>query len=170
MIDHYYNHSQITTKENITITTESDMHMYITILKIKKVKKSQEGTYEVIAKNREGEASVTITLKVKTGEKEPPQILEPLKSVIVREDEVAIMSTYIVGNPKPKIQWFKNGEPAPNLPVTEKDNVYTLTLPTPKPDEDTAEYTVKAKNPHGTAETMATLIIEGKSILFYYRI
>lgn len=146
-------------KENVTITTESDMHMYCSILRIKKVKKTQEGSYEIHAKNREGEATLTINLKVRTSDKEPPQILEPLKSAIVREDEVAIISTYIVGNPKPKIEWFKNGKPSPDLPVQEENNVYTLTIPNPK-EEDTAEYTVKAKNPHGTAETMATLIIE----------
>lgn len=155
-----YNGKVVKEKENITITTESDMHMYCNILRIKKVKKTQEGTYEIHAKNREGEATLSITLKVKSGDKEPPQILEPLKSAIVREDEVAIMSTYIVGNPKPKVEWFKNGKPAPKLPVTEENNVYTFTLPNPK-GEDTAEYTVKAKNPHGTAETTATLIIEG---------
>lgn len=156
-----HNTKKLTTKENITITTESDMHMYICILKITKVKKTQEGTYEIQAKNREGEATLTINLKVnRKGDKEPPEILEPLRSCIVREDEVAIMSTYIVGNPKPKIEWFKNGKPVPKLPVTEKDNVYTFTLPNPK-TEDTAEYTVKAKNTYGTAETMATLIIEG---------
>lgn len=156
------NSKKLTTKENITITTESDMHMYICILKITKVKKDQEGTYEIIARNREGEASLTINLKVTVrGSKEPPQILEPLKSIIVRENEVSIMSTYIIGNPKPKIEWFKNGKPAKNLPVTEDKNTYTFTLPNPKKD-DSAEYTVKAKNPHGTAETTATLLVEGK--------
>lgn len=163
----YHNETKLTTKENITITTESDMHMYICILKITDVKKRQEGTYQIHAKNREGEATLTINLKVTTGDKEPPQILEPLKSIIVRDDEVSIMSTYIVGNPKPKIQWFKNGKPVKDLPVTEDNNVYIFTLPNPKP-EDSAEYTVKAKNPHGTAETSATLVVEGKIYLENY--
>lgn len=160
-----FNSKKLTTKENITITTESDMHMYICILKITKVKKEQEGTYEIIAKNREGEASVTINLKVKKpGDKEPPQIIEPLKSVIVREDEVAVMSTYIIGYPKPKVELLKNGKPVPKPPLVEDNNVYTFTLPHPKVD-DTAEYTVKAKNTYGFAETSATIIIEGKFLI-----
>lgn len=156
-----HNGKKLTTKENITITTESDMHMYICILKITDVKKNQEGSYQIQAKNREGEATLTIKLKVTTGEKEPPQILEPLKSIIVRDDEVSIMSTFIVGNPKPTVQWLRNGKPVKDLPVTEDNNVYTFTLPNPKPD-DSAEYTVRAKNTHGTAETTATLLVEGK--------
>lgn len=160
-IQWFHNGKQLTTTENVTIITESDMHMYCSILQIKKVKKSQEGTYEIHAKNREGESSLTIRLKVKTGQKEPPQILEPLQSLIVREGETVMMSTHIVGNPAPKIQWFKNGKPAPKLPTTSQDDVFTLTLLRPAV-EDTAEYTVKATNSLGYVETTALLTVEGK--------
>jgi hypothetical protein len=33
-------------------------------VRIKKIKKSQEGSYAVVAKNREGEAAVHLTVKV----------------------------------------------------------------------------------------------------------
>lgn len=62
----YYEETRITTKENVTIVTESDMHMYCSVVKIKKVKKTQEGRYKVVAKNREGEATIEIPLKVIT--------------------------------------------------------------------------------------------------------
>lgn len=59
-----YNNKNFKSTDNITITTESDMHMYCSIIKIKKVKKSQEGKYVITAKNREGEATMEIPLKV----------------------------------------------------------------------------------------------------------
>lgn len=50
---------------NVTIVTQSDMHMYANTMKISKVTRGQEGVYTVVAKNREGEASVDIILKVR---------------------------------------------------------------------------------------------------------
>lgn len=55
---------EIKTSGNVTVISQSDMHMYTSIVRIKKVKKSQEGSYEVVAKNREGEASVQLIVKV----------------------------------------------------------------------------------------------------------
>lgn len=60
----YYNEKKITSKENITVATESDMHMYCSIVRITKVQKKQGGKYKVVAKNREGEAIMEIPLKV----------------------------------------------------------------------------------------------------------
>lgn len=153
------------TSKNIRIVTESDMHMYCSVVHITKVKKSQEGTYEVIATNREGEAKLPITLKVRTSDKEAPQILEPLRNMMIREGESVVLSTQIVGNPAPKITWYKNGKPIKENTKSDKD-IHTLTLISPKRDEK-GDYTVKAVNPLGSVETTAHLTIEGKSMRFY---
>jgi hypothetical protein len=155
----FRNGKKITTKNNVTIIITSDMHSYTTILKIKEVQKKQEGTYEIVARNREGESKVQFTLKVKTGDKEAPQVLEPLKSVTVRKTETVVLSTTIAGNPAPTISWFKNGKPI-KKPTPKKDgDTYTLTIVNTTM-EDTAEYTVKATNSVGTAETTAQLTVE----------
>nr|CAD7570417.1 unnamed protein product [Timema californicum] len=184
----YQSGEELTTGKNVTVITESDMHMYTSIVRISKVKRTQEGKYEVVARNREGEASVQITLKVstisplsssaiyspvpvafrgalpgyaelvRTGEKEPPQILEPLKSVIVREGDSVRLSTLIVGNPSPKITWLKDGKPL-KVPTKTEGDTHTVILLHPVPG-DTAEYTVTAKNEVGTAKTTATVIVE----------
>lgn len=60
----YYKDTQITTKENIVVATESDMHMYCSVIKITKVQKKQEGKYTIVARNREGEATIEIPMKV----------------------------------------------------------------------------------------------------------
>jgi len=129
------------------------------VVHITKVKKSQEGTYEVIATNREGEARLPITLKVRTTDKEAPQILEPLRNMVIREGESVVLSTQIVGNPPPKVTWYKDGKPVKNA-KSDKD-LHTLTLITPKKSEK-GEYTVKAVNPMGSVETTANLTIEGR--------
>lgn len=163
----YYNGKEINSKDNITLTTDSDMHMYTSIVKITNVKKSQEGTYSILAKNREGEATISIPLKVKTGEKEPPTILEPLRSETVREGDTVILSTQIVGTPTPKVAWLKNGKPIPKqLPTRIDGDTYLLTIINPAPG-DSGEFTVIAKNDHGSVQTSATLTVEGT--IFYYK-
>lgn len=154
-----YNGKEIVTEKNVKIITESDMHMYCSVVHITKVQKSQEGVFEVIARNREGEAKLPIILKVKTGEKEKPQILEPLRNMAIREGESVVLSTQIVGNPTPKITWTKDGKPVKENTKIDK-NIYTLTLIAPKSTEK-GQYTVKAVNPIGEAETTAVLTIEG---------
>lgn len=99
--------------------------------------------------------------QVQTGEKEAPQILEPLKSVTIREGDSAVLSTQIVGNPKPTVSWHKDGKVAPKLPTKSDGDTYTLTLIQPKA-ADSAQYTVKAANEVGKCETSATLTVEGK--------
>lgn len=156
----YFNGKPLIAKGNTTVATDSDMHMYSTIVKIKKIKKSQEGLYEVKAKNREGESSVQVILKVRTGEEEAPQILEPLKNFTVRNGETVILSTHIVGNPTPKVTWYKDNKELTKLKPKKTGDIYSITI-TESTTEDTAEYTVKATNSLGTAETTGHLTVEG---------
>jgi len=60
----YYKDVQIISERNIIVAIESDMHMYCSVVKISKIKKKQEGRYKIIAKNREGEATIDIPVKV----------------------------------------------------------------------------------------------------------
>lgn len=50
--------------QHLRIVKQKDVHAYRSIIIIKGVKKEDEGQYEVIVKNREGEARNQITLKV----------------------------------------------------------------------------------------------------------
>jgi hypothetical protein len=154
----YYNGEEITSKDNVSIVTESDMHMYCSVVHIKKVKKNQEGIYEVVARNREGESRLPIKLKVRTGQQEAPEILEPLKNMIVREGDSVVLTTQIVGLPKPKVTWFKNGKEITGNAKSEKDT-YMLQIISPA-IEDTGEYTAKAVNSIGSVETTATVNVE----------
>lgn len=157
----YRNDKKIHSKDNTVISLTSDMHMYSTQLKITNIKKSQEGTYKIRARNREGEAIVQFTLKVRTGEKESPQILEPLHPITVKEGDTAVLAATIFANPAPTVSWLKNGKPLtkPNSKV--KENTYSLCFEHTK-IVNTGEYTIRATNEYGTAETTAQLVVEGK--------
>uniref|UniRef100_A0A182P3R5 Titin n=1 Tax=Anopheles epiroticus TaxID=199890 RepID=A0A182P3R5_9DIPT len=158
----YYNGVEIESKDNVQVVVESDMHMYCTVVHIKGIDKVQEGSYQVVARNREGESSLDIMVKVKTGVQEPPQILEPLKSMTIRQGETVILSTQIVGNPAPEVQWFKNGV-ALDVPTQADRNMYTVTLVAPTHD-NAGEYTVRAKNTAGSVETSAFLTVDESNV------
>lgn len=155
-----FNGDEITSSKNVRIVTESDMNMYFSVLQISGVQKRQEGTYEVIARNREGESRLPILVKVRTSEQEAPEVLEPLRNMIIRVGESIMLNTQIVGNPTPKLTWFKNGKPL-KANIKSDNDTHTLTLIAPT-TEHSGEYTVKAVNSLGTVETTATLTVEGK--------
>lgn len=164
----FFKGEEITPSEHVSIATESDMHMYCSVLKISNVKKFQEGTYTVMAVNREGEASLPIVLKIKTGEKEKPQVIEPLKSMTIREGESIVLSTQVVGNPAPTVAWFKNNKPAKSMPIKSDDDLHTITIVKPKKGKDDVVYTLKAVNSEGSTETSAVITIEGKFLVHRY--
>lgn len=155
-----FNGEEITSGKNVRIVTESDMNMYFSVLQITGVQKKQEGTYEVIARNREGESRLPILVKVRTSEQEAPEVLEPLRNMIIREGESVMLNTQIVGNPTPKITWFQNGKPL-KANIKADNDTQTLTLIAPTTDHS-GEYAVKAVNALGSVETTATLTVEGK--------
>ncbi|XP_011861803.1 PREDICTED: titin-like isoform X2 [Vollenhovia emeryi] len=155
----YHKDAPVVSEQNIIVATESDMHMYCSVVKFTKIQKKQEGRYKIIAKNREGEATIDIPVKVKTGKSEPPEILEPLQSHVVKEGETVVLSTQIVGNPSPKIMWYKDGKPIKDLQLKQDGHVNTLNLIQPQL-ADSGEYLVTAINDMGKAETRATLTVE----------
>lgn len=153
-----FNGKEVSNIDNIKVVTKSDTHMYCTVLQITKVSKSQEGIYEVVAKNREGESILPMKLKVRTGEKEKPEILEPLKNAAIREGETFTFTTQVTGNPTPKVQWFKDGKEIFENKKSDKD-VHSITIVTVS-EKDAGDYTVKATNSAGTAESGCTLLVE----------
>lgn len=143
------------------IDTFSDMHFYVSTVKINDVVKLQEGVYSVIARNREGEAKMDLVLKVKTGLAEKPQILEPLYDITINEGETAVLSTQISGEPQPTVEWHKNSKKITDVKtVVTKDGVHSLTIDKPT-TRDSAKYTVIASNKLGTAQTTCFLAVEG---------
>lgn len=164
----YRNGKRITTKENITIeTTTTRHHEYTSILKISKTKKTQEGIYKVVAKNKVGEASVKFIIKVETGEDEAPQILKPLRSTTVKKSDNVTLKATICGTPIPTIKWFKNNKPLPEENAKRDGDTYYYNINRATLD-DTAEYTIKATNRNGTVVTTASVTVEGNYLSILY--
>lgn len=87
--------------------------------------------------------------------------MEPLQSHVVKEGETVILSTQIVGNPTPKITWYKDGKPIKDMQPKQDGHVNTLNLIQPQ-IVDSGEYSVIAINDVGNAETRAVLTVESK--------
>lgn len=153
-----FNGKDVSTFNNVKVVTKSDNHMYCTVLQITKAMKKQEGVWEVVAKNKEGESILPMKLKVKTGEKEKPEILEPLKNTLLKEGETITFTTQVTGNPTPKVQWFKESVEITENRKVDKD-IHSLTIVTAT-EKDSGEYTIKATNSAGSAFSGCTLSVE----------
>merc|ERR1719282_555948 len=163
--------------------------MYCSFLKISNVTMSDQGTYEVIAKNREGEATNTLVLNVKAkGEKkeevkkvepqkapepvkpaaEAPIIVKGLNPIVCTVGDSVSMETVITGNPKPTLKWYHNNKHlkfGKNVTVTENENTYSLKIAKTDMKND-GDYLVRAENSAGTAQTSANVQVQGEVVEF----
>ena len=155
--------------KRVTISTQSDMHMYCHFIRIRGAKPKDEGLYEIIAINREGEAANTISLAVEPrGEKQPPELVQPLQPLIVTENARATFVARISGKPQPRATWFTGKHPLTpemlansDVTVTQEGDVYSLHIPRSH-RSDAGEYTLLAENAAGSAKTTATLVVQGE--------
>ena len=191
----YFNKTEIKSSQRVVIENQSDMHMYCSFLKISNVTMSDQGTYEVIAKNREGEATNTLTLNVKEGKKaeqksepeqpkpepektpvkeepkpaaEAPVIVKGLTPIVCTVGDSVSMETVITGNPKPTLKWYHNNKHlkfGKNVTVTENENTYSLKIAKTDMKND-GDYLVRAENSAGTAQTSANVQVQGEVVEF----
>ena len=172
----YYNQKELTSTERISIQYQADMHMYCTFVKINKCKTSDAGLYEVVAKNREGEARNTMQLNVKSkdavdgkpGKKaDPPLIVKALTPTVCMVGETVKMETIITGNPKPKLKWYHNNKhfkTSKNINIKESEDIYTLTINKVDLKHD-GNYIIKAENEAGVAQTSANLTVQSEDLV-----
>ena len=144
------------------------------IIRISNVKKEDEGTYEVCAKNREGEATNTLVLNVKELIKEKelaPMIVKPLTATLCKVGDSVKLETVITGKPKPALQWTFNGQPLTptgDIKIAEKDDIYTLIIDNVKQAYD-GDYTIKAENALGSVQTSANLTVEADKVIEFVK-
>ena len=204
----FYNKKEIKTAGRVVIENQADMHMYCSFVKISKVTKEDEGTYEVIAKNREGEATNTLNLivnttavkeetKVQEVKKEevkkvevkkvemkkveevkkveptkpaadPPVIVKPLTPTVCKVGDSVNIETVITGSPQPKLKWYHNGKhfkSGKSVKITDNGTTFCLSIAKAELKND-GDYTVKAENEAGTAQTSANICVQGEVIEF----
>ena len=194
----FYNKKEIKSSGRISIENQADMHMYCSFVKITKVCKEDEGTYEVIAKNREGEATNTLSLVVNSKAKEtkkveqkkeakievkieetkkvepakpaaePPVIVKPLTPTVCKVGDKVNIETVITGKPQPKLKWYHNGKhfkSGKNVTIKENGSTYCLSISKAELKND-GDYTVKAENEAGSAQTSANICVQGEVVEF----
>lgn len=125
---------------------------------VKNIQPTDKGTIQCRAKNVHGEAWSSSEVRVlsiaPTFEKHPMN----LKQVIVVEQS-AIIVCNPEASPKATFKWFKNGSPLPDSNILKNGN-YRV----PKVSRaDDGEYTCRAQNNLGTAESKGRLVVVEKT-------
>ena len=171
----FHNKTLLQESSRVSIENQADMHMYCSIVRISNVEKNDEGTYEVSAKNREGEATNTLILnvtlkpeKAPSPVNEPPIIVKQLTPTVCKLGDSVKLETVITGTPTPKVEWAHNGtviQASSGVKVMEKDNIYSLVIDNVDQTFD-GDYTVKADNASGSVTTKANLTVQGQQVEF----
>ena len=156
----FHNGKRIRPSDRIALLGQSDVHMYCSIIQIRDVCMADEGTYDIIARNREGEAvsHVVLNVKVKGAKKMAPQIDIPLKKTAVQLGQQVVLTARVAGIPMPAVKWYRNGIEIPDGKTDALGNC-SLTIESARPEDD-GDYMLNAENEHGQAQTSATLTVQ----------
>ncbi|CAI5453408.1 unnamed protein product [Caenorhabditis angaria] len=96
-----------------------------------------------------------------------PIVRTPLRGLRLTEGTDAILQANIVGNPKPRIQWFFNNKPyqvsGPRIQMTYKGSLAVLKISMITPDE-AGEYTIVSENRFGKVESSARIEVYPLSV------
>ncbi|NXX43305.1 MYOM3 protein, partial [Tricholaema leucomelas] len=95
----------------------------------------------------------------------PPMFWIPLRAHTVWEGMEVTLACTVLGSPPPQVTWYKNGvqidphlAPAGKYKIRNTFGVLTLQISRCSL-EDSAEYSVEVKNPHGQARSFATVLV-----------
>lgn len=95
-----------------------------------------------------------------------PEFTVPLSDTTVQEGKEFSFECHLIGQPIPEIVWYKDGISILNNPdylTTYVNGVCILKIEETFA-EDSAKYTCRAFNIHGSVETSATLTVKGNLI------
>merc|ERR1719369_169250 len=99
---------------------------------------------------------------------EPPVIVKGLNPTVCKVGDSVNLETVITGNPKPTLKWYHNNKhfkSGKNVNIKEKNNTYYLTIAKAELKND-GDYTVRAENTAGTAQTSANIQVQGEVVEF----
>ncbi|CAI4222564.1 unnamed protein product [Auanema sp. JU1783] len=133
-------------------------------LSIGRVENTHSGEYtcrlENVAGTVETMASLTVSAAIDKGS--APDFKNKLNDLRINQNELAEFVCSISGDPKPTINWFKDGQPLPNdgrfVATDDGNGTYKLTLQQTLP-QDSGIYECVSKNTAGEARCKARLNI-----------
>lgn len=131
-------------------------------LEIKDARCSDQGNYTCRAKNTAGEVRKSCKLTVKqVTPTSPPAFVKQLKDVYIVEGSCTRFDVKVTGMPEPEVTWYKDGhlvKKDKHMEIVHDEDTSALIVMYGKPD-DAGDYTCKAVNEAGEAESSARLHI-----------
>lgn len=134
---------------------------------VKDARLEDSGKYACRATNPAGEAKTEAMFAV-VKDLVPPEFVEKLSPMEVKEKESMTLSVKVVGKPEPAVEWFKDDTPIniDNVHIAQKQTAtgsFTLTINDAR-QEDVGIYSCRARNEAGEALTTANFGIIRNSI------
>ncbi|KAG5852575.1 hypothetical protein ANANG_G00063900 [Anguilla anguilla] len=133
------------------------------VLTISAVTAAHSGRFSVRATNGAGQATSTAELLV-TVETAPPNFIQRLQSMIVRQGSQVRLDVRVTGIPTPVVKFYREGaeiQSSTDFQIVQEGDLYSLLIAEAFP-EDSGTYSVNATNSSGRATSTAELLVQGE--------
>ncbi|XP_060033624.1 titin isoform X1 [Erinaceus europaeus] len=135
-------------------------------LTIPAVTKANSGRYSLKATNGSGQATSTAELLV-TAETAPPNFVQRLQSMTVRQGSQVRLQVRVTGIPTPVVKFYRDGaeiQSSLDFQISQEGDLYSLLISEAYP-EDSGTYSVNATNSVGRATSTAELLVQGEEVV-----
>lgn len=134
---------------------------------IKDAQPEDAGRYKCVAKNKAGESSCTVSLRVK--ETSVPPEITPVSETRYEVDEGSdvTFTAQVKGSPEPKVTWFKDDirlRGDARLKTTRNGDEYVLTI-SRTTTLDPGIYKCTASSPAGSSSIEFELVVNGRCLV-----
>ncbi|CAL8342165.1 unnamed protein product [Arctogadus glacialis] len=133
------------------------------VLRIPAVTATHSGRFSVRATNGAGQATSTAELLV-TAETAPPNFIQRLQSLTVRQGSQVRLDVRVTGIPTPVVKFYREGaeiQSSPDFKIVQEADLYSLLIAEAFP-EDSGTYSVNAANSSGRSTSTAELLVQGE--------
>ncbi|XP_050975118.1 titin-like, partial [Labeo rohita] len=133
------------------------------VLMIPAVTAAHSGRFSVRATNGAGQATSTAELLV-TVETAPPNFIQRLQSMTVRQGSQVRLDVRVTGIPAPVVKFYREGaeiQSSADFQIVQDGDLYSLLIAEAFP-EDSGTYSVSASNSSGRATSTAELLVQGE--------
>uniref|UniRef100_A0A8C5FCM0 Ig-like domain-containing protein n=1 Tax=Gadus morhua TaxID=8049 RepID=A0A8C5FCM0_GADMO len=133
------------------------------VLRIPAVTATHSGRFSLRATNGAGQATSTAELLV-TAETSPPNFIQRLQSLTVRQGSQVRLDVRVTGIPTPVVKFSREGaeiQSSPDFKIVQEADLYSLLIAKALP-EDSGMYSVNAANSSGRATSTAELLVQGE--------
>nr|XP_023862865.1 titin-like isoform X2 [Salvelinus alpinus] len=135
------------------------------VLMIPAVTAAHSGRFSVRATNGAGQATSTAELLV-TVETAPPNFIQRLQSMTVRQGSQVRLDVRVAGIPTPVVKFYREGaeiQSSADFQIVQEGDLYSLLIAEAFP-EDSGTYSVNASNSSGRATSTAELLVQGEEV------